>query len=268
MAKHSRGSTTAKRVPRGRGRGVKAKTPRRWRDGRRRVLPTLQQRVTNLQQAVARRTHRAFEGARVPTGAFDGGRPSDPRCGSAPARGLRLATRGSSRARLAGGGLLAGAGRAARGLAGRRTLRPLGGRRACFAGLARCCFASSGGGALAGGRLARRRGGAAAAGRRGLLGGAGGGFGFGFGLGRATSGRARPLDGSGRRSGLAGPRGRPPTGRCACGGAIVDEVISDLVDGSHSEQRSEEHTSELQSRENLVCRLLLEKKKAKLATHI
>src|SRR5436309_6539202 len=28
------------------------------------------------------------------------------------------------------------------------------------------------------------------------------------------------------------------------------------------ESRSEEHTSELQSRENLVCRLLLEKKKA------
>src|SRR5690606_41280154 len=28
-----------------------------------------------------------------------------------------------------------------------------------------------------------------------------------------------------------------------------------------SRQRSEEHTSELQSRENLVCRLLLEKKK-------
>src|SRR5690606_42035574 len=28
------------------------------------------------------------------------------------------------------------------------------------------------------------------------------------------------------------------------------------------QQRSEEHTSELQSRENLVCRLLLEKKKA------
>src|SRR5436309_5075381 len=31
-------------------------------------------------------------------------------------------------------------------------------------------------------------------------------------------------------------------------------------------QRSEEHTSELQSRENLVCRLLLEKKK-KITTH-
>src|SRR5207302_7693059 len=30
-------------------------------------------------------------------------------------------------------------------------------------------------------------------------------------------------------------------------------------------QRSEEHTSELQSRENLVCRLLLEKKKKKFS---
>src|SRR5690606_39805394 len=30
-----------------------------------------------------------------------------------------------------------------------------------------------------------------------------------------------------------------------------------------AEERSEEHTSELQSRENLVCRLLLEKKKKK-----
>src|SRR5207302_10793851 len=31
----------------------------------------------------------------------------------------------------------------------------------------------------------------------------------------------------------------------------------------HFRRRSEEHTSELQSRENLVCRLLLEKKKKK-----
>src|SRR5207302_8420896 len=31
----------------------------------------------------------------------------------------------------------------------------------------------------------------------------------------------------------------------------------------HGRKRSEEHTSELQSRENLVCRLLLEKKKKK-----
>src|SRR5690606_27636206 len=35
----------------------------------------------------------------------------------------------------------------------------------------------------------------------------------------------------------------------------------DLIRALDVEQRSEEHTSELQSRENLVCRLLLEKKK-------
>src|SRR5690606_40818943 len=35
------------------------------------------------------------------------------------------------------------------------------------------------------------------------------------------------------------------------------------IDAMHETgQRSEEHTSELQSRENLVCRLLLEKKKS------
>src|SRR5436309_3883988 len=34
-----------------------------------------------------------------------------------------------------------------------------------------------------------------------------------------------------------------------------------------SRTRSEEHTSELQSRENLVCRLLLEKKKKKETTN-
>src|SRR5438874_9745849 len=33
-----------------------------------------------------------------------------------------------------------------------------------------------------------------------------------------------------------------------------------------AQQRSEEHTSELQSRRDLVCRLLLEKKKGKLAS--
>src|SRR5215475_16192806 len=36
--------------------------------------------------------------------------------------------------------------------------------------------------------------------------------------------------------------------------------------GTADPQRSEEHTSELQSRENLVCRLLLEKKKKILFT--
>src|SRR2546422_4083494 len=40
-------------------------------------------------------------------------------------------------------------------------------------------------------------------------------------------------------------------------------VINGLTDLSHPCQRSEEHTSELQSRLHLVCRLLLEKKKKK-----
>src|SRR5688572_32475717 len=42
---------------------------------------------------------------------------------------------------------------------------------------------------------------------------------------------------------------------------IVDDVVE--VDGVRI-HRSEEHTSELQSQSNLVCRLLLEKKKIKL----
>src|SRR6266496_6664929 len=35
------------------------------------------------------------------------------------------------------------------------------------------------------------------------------------------------------------------------------------IEGRHGTRRSEEHTSELQSRRDLVCRLLLEKKKKK-----
>src|SRR5690606_40739964 len=38
-------------------------------------------------------------------------------------------------------------------------------------------------------------------------------------------------------------------------------ILFELLIGLPEEDRSEEHTSELQSRENLVCRLLLEKKK-------
>src|SRR5690606_41527081 len=37
---------------------------------------------------------------------------------------------------------------------------------------------------------------------------------------------------------------------------------------SGASRRSEEHTSELQSRENLVCRLLLEKKKQTVGTEV
>src|SRR5690606_39708157 len=41
------------------------------------------------------------------------------------------------------------------------------------------------------------------------------------------------------------------------GGSIVDEAgIDPVALASHLAARSEEHTSELQSRENLVCRLL------------
>src|SRR5690606_40729255 len=40
-----------------------------------------------------------------------------------------------------------------------------------------------------------------------------------------------------------------------------DHPVAAAVEGDAGPQRSEEHTSELQSRENLVCRLLLEKKK-------
>src|SRR5688572_32804948 len=41
------------------------------------------------------------------------------------------------------------------------------------------------------------------------------------------------------------------------------------IAGSSPQERSEEHTSELQSQSNLVCRLLLEKKKkTKLSIHI
>src|SRR2546430_13613880 len=41
----------------------------------------------------------------------------------------------------------------------------------------------------------------------------------------------------------------------------VDVAAAQQVPGTHRQHRSEEHTSELQSQSNLVCRLLLEKKK-------
>src|SRR5690606_41800465 len=42
---------------------------------------------------------------------------------------------------------------------------------------------------------------------------------------------------------------------------FLHRVTMTLLGDSRYSRRSEEHTSELQSRENLVCRLLLEKKK-------
>src|SRR2546430_9515795 len=55
---------------------------------------------------------------------------------------------------------------------------------------------------------------------------------------------------------------------CACARcrrrALLRYVLAERLDGL---PRSEEHTSELQSQSNLVCRLLLEKKK-KMTTHL
>ena len=45
--------------------------------------------------------------------------------------------------------------------------------------------------------------------------------------------------------------------RHGVGGPVVGEIDGEY----HYDHRSEEHTSELQSRQYLVCRLLLEKKK-------
>src|SRR5690606_39687443 len=48
--------------------------------------------------------------------------------------------------------------------------------------------------------------------------------------------------------------------------SAVEEVVvtGRRLEETIPQERSEEHTSELQSRENLVCRLLLEKKKKKI----
>src|SRR2546427_7125135 len=51
-------------------------------------------------------------------------------------------------------------------------------------------------------------------------------------------------------------------------GALGTSPLSAQAVASHGPPRSEEHTSELQSQSNLVCRLLLEKKKNNLiVTH-
>src|SRR3712207_7972824 len=74
----------------------------------------------------------------------------------------------------------------------------------------------------------------------------------------------RPAAAAGLCWGSAQP-GVPASQACPAGsigtvhGSVPDWVWTAAVAGST--QRSEEHTSELQSRQYLVCRLLLEKKK-------
>src|SRR3712207_8698940 len=63
----------------------------------------------------------------------------------------------------------------------------------------------------------------------------------------------------GGRRGRAVPQLRPPVGAVALG----RRARPDRQHGRLEPVRSEEHTSELQSRQYLVCRLLLEKKKNK-----
>src|SRR5687768_17926004 len=70
------------------------------------------------------------------------------------------------------------------------------------------------------------------------------------GRGRVRSARARPPPGHPRRP-------RPGGGGPPFGGRRRQPVLP----VRHARRRSEEHTSELQSRLHLVCRLLLEKKK-------
>src|SRR5690349_23642804 len=48
---------------------------------------------------------------------------------------------------------------------------------------------------------------------------------------------------------------------------LIALAIAGMQPTTRRLQRSEEHTSELQSRRDLVCRLLLEKKKKNLNTH-
>src|SRR2546426_7841897 len=75
--------------------------------------------------------------------------------------------------------------------------------------------------------------------------------------GSAGHERVASNEGRGRRDGGGAARGR----RCPCRDAAVAQL--DASAGARSGDRSEEHTSELQSPCNLVCRLLLEKKKIK-----
>src|SRR5205085_12192634 len=59
--------------------------------------------------------------------------------------------------------------------------------------------------------------------------------------------------------------GSVPTGTFALHAEPADAVI--YQDDRRIGLRSEEHTSELQSQSNLVCRLLLEKKKTTIQSH-
>src|SRR5438270_5236586 len=56
--------------------------------------------------------------------------------------------------------------------------------------------------------------------------------------------------------------------RAALGGAALRDLLPPVRARRGADARSEEHTSELQSQSNLVCRLLLEKKKNTLTDFV
>src|SRR3712207_7876258 len=60
------------------------------------------------------------------------------------------------------------------------------------------------------------------------------------------------------RSGATAPSSPPPP--ASRGGSTAAPVSASSITRCRTRRRSEEHTSELQSRQYLVCRLLLEKK--------
>src|SRR5947209_14860071 len=62
-------------------------------------------------------------------------------------------------------------------------------------------------------------------------------------------------------------RGRPNRFRRRAGGDDLPRCVVLHTAREHRAARSEEHTSELQSRQYLVCRLLLEKKKTFSISH-
>src|SRR3712207_7841890 len=81
-----------------------------------------------------------------------------------------------------------------------------------------------------------------------------------------SPGKSRPRE---ARSGSGFPAGANAAGGAAvaacdrAAGALPDRLLDERApqSGAGHAPRSEEHTSELQSRQYLVCRLLLEKKK-------
>src|SRR5258708_18495378 len=86
--------------------------------------------------------------------------------------------------------------------------------------------------------------------------------------GRA-SGRRQALSAADRSCLSAHPGGRQRTGVSdAQQLSRVDEIQPGGSLRVGDRPRSEEHTSELQSPDHLVCRLLLEKKKKKTSSHI